>query len=120
MFEYGEYLLACTLTHDDFGRLKEYFNVDEDLLSFSLACIFVFEGYVGLNPSEIIYERTLIAHDYCELKYSYHRKSKLLSAIVRNYKILEFQKKCKNDSITVAVDGHVIPSDSNDNDLSFN
>ena len=73
LFEYGEYLLACTLAHDDFERLKECFNVDEAFHLFSLACIFVFEGYIGLKPSETIYERTLIAHDYSKLKYSYHR-----------------------------------------------
>lgn len=119
-FEYGEYLLACTLAHDDFDRLKECFNVEEAFLLFSLACIFVFEGYIGLKPSESIYERTIIAHDYPSLKYSYHRISKLLSTIGRNDKILEFQKKCISESSTVAVDGHVIPSDSNNNDLSFN
>lgn len=120
LFEYGEYLLACTLARDDFERLKECFNVDEAFHLFSLACIFVFEGYIGLKPSETIYERTLIAHDYSKLKYSYHRISKLLSTIGRNDKILEFQKKCIKESNTVAVDGHVIPSDSINNDLSFN
>ena len=120
VYEYGEYLLACSLCQDDFRILRECFNADEAFQLFALACIFAFEGYIGLKPSEGIYERTLIAHDYPNLKYSYHRIGKLLSGIGRNDKMLEFQKKCISSSDTVAVDGHIIPSDSNDNDLSFN
>lgn len=120
LFEYGEYLLACALARDDFERLKECFNVEEAFLLFSLACIFVFEGYIGLKPSEGIYERTIIAHDYPGLKYSYHRISRLLSTIGRNDRMLEFQRRCMEGAGTVAVDGHVIPSDSDCSDLSFN
>lgn len=119
-FNYGEYLLACALARDDFERLKECFNVEEAFLLFSLACIFVFKGYIGLKPSEGIYERTLIAHDYPGLKYSYHRISRFLSAIGRNDRMLEFQRRCMEGAGTVAVDGHVIPSDSDCSDLSFN
>lgn len=120
VYEYGEYLLACTLCRDDFALLKECFNAEEALRIFSLACIFAFEGYIGLKPSEDVHEGTLIAHDYPDIRYSYHRISRLLSEMGRNDRILEFQKKCISKSCTLAVDGHVIPSDSNDSDLSFN
>lgn len=82
------------MVRDDFERLKGCFNVEEAFLLFSLACIFVFEGYIVLKPSEGIYERTIIAHDYPGLKYSYHRISRLLSAIGRNDRMLEFQRRC--------------------------
>jgi transposase len=119
-YEYGEYVLACGCAKDDFLRLKECFTADVALQLFALACIFVFEGYVGLKPSEAIYERSLIAHDYPSLKYSYHRISELLSVVGRNDKMLEFQVKCMEGASTVAVDGHVIPSDSDRSGLSFN
>lgn len=119
-YEYGEYLLACAFAKDDHARLRECFDPDEALQLFALACIFAFEGYVGLKPSEAFFERSLISHDYPCLKYSYHRISKLLSAIGRNDRMLEYQIKCMEDASTVAVDGHVIPSDSNGSDLSLN
>lgn len=120
VYEYGEYLLACTLCIDDLSILKECFNAEEAMQLFSLAMIFAFEGYIGLRPSEDIYARTLIAHDYPELRYSYHRISRLLSAVGRGDRMLEFQKKCVGRAETLAVDGHVIPSDSRCSDLSFN
>ena len=66
LFEYGEYLLVCALARDDFERLKECFNADESFLLFPLACIFVFEGYIGLKPSESIYERVILFRNMSE------------------------------------------------------
>jgi len=119
-FEYGQYLLASKLAKDDFEKLKELFTIEESFQLFALACIFVFEGYVGLKPSEEIFETSLIAHDYPSLKYTYHRVANLLSKVGRNDRMLEFQKKCLAEAETLAVDGHVIPSDNNGSDLSFN
>ena len=66
LFEYVEYLLVCALARDDFERLKECFNADESFLLFPLACIFVFEGYIGLKPSESIYERVILFRNMSE------------------------------------------------------
>ena len=60
LFEYGVYLLVCALAPDDFERLKECFNEEESFLIFPLVCIFVFEGYIGLKPSESICERVIL------------------------------------------------------------
>lgn len=117
-FDYGEYLLACTLSKTDLQRLKECFNPDESMQLFSLAVMFALEGYIGLKASENQYEKCLIARDYPALKYSYYRISNLLEYCGRQDKILEFQKKCMSDAKTIAVDGHVIASDSEYSDLS--
>lgn len=119
-FDYGQYLLASTLAKDDVARLREVFNPEEAYQLFSLAMVFFSEGYVGLKPSEDIYERSLVAHDYPELKYSAYRIADLLSSVGRNDRMVEFQKKCLKEAKTLAVDGHVVPSDNEGSDLSFN
>ena len=119
-FDYGQYILSSRLAGDDYRRLKEFFTVEEAAQIFALASMFAFEGYVGLKPTEELFETSLIAHDYPSLKYTYHRISGLLSGIGRNDRILDFQRRCLEDADTLAVDGHVIPSDNEGSDLSFN
>lgn len=118
-YDYGQYLLAAKLGLDDFNMLKECFNPDEAMQLFALAVIFCAEGYVGLKAAESYYERCLIARDYPALKFSYRRISKLLELIGRIGKKEEFQRKClEKSSDVMAIDGHVIPTTSENNDLS--
>jgi len=118
-FDYGEYLLACSLSKCDFELLKKVFNPDEAMKLFSTAAIFALDGYVGLNSAGEKYERTLIARDYPALKYSTYTLTKLLENIGRQSKAMDFQNIALENAKTLAIDGHVIPSDSQENDLSY-
>ena len=118
-FDYGQYLLACKLGIEDFSLLKECFTPEEAMQIFALAVIFCVEGYVGLKAAGLIYERCLIARDYPALKFSSRRMSKLLERIGRIGKKEEFQQKCiEKGSDVMAIDGHVIPTSSENNNLS--
>ena len=117
-FDYGEYLLGCKHAKEDLARLKECFNPEDSMVIISLALIFALNGYVGLKKADDLYERSLIARDYPALKFSYKKITTLLEMIGRTEKATEFQTKCFESSSTLAVDGHAIPSTSDNNDLS--
>ena len=119
-YDYGSYLLAMTVGKEEFELLKKCFNAEESLQLFSLACIFAIEGFVGIKPAESYYERSLMRYHYPNVKFSYHTISKLLSYVGRTDNAYTFQKLCLESANTLAVDGHVLPSDSNNSDLSFN
>lgn len=120
VFEYGEYLLACRLAKAELELLKQCFTPEDAFQIFALACVFKFEGFIGFSSAESIYKRCLIARDYPDLKFSYHRLHKLLSAVGRSEAVYKFSQKCLKQTQTIAVDGHVIPADSNESDLSYN
>ena len=117
-FDYGEYLLACSLSVEDYEKLKECFNPDEAMQIFSLSVIFCLETYIGLKAAEDCFQRCLISHDYPDLRFSYRRLSRLLELVGRQKKASMFQRLCNTDEVTsIAVDGHAIPADSEGNDL---
>ena len=117
-FDYGEYLLACSLSVEDYEKLKECFNPDEAMQIFSLSVIFCLETYIGLKAAEDCFQRCLISHDYPDLRFSYRRLSRLLELVGRQRKASMFQRLCNTDEVTsIAVDGHAIPADSEGNDL---
>lgn len=118
-FDYGLYLLACSLNKRDFQLLKEFFTAEEAMQIYSYALIIAVNGYSGLTSAEDYYERSLISHDYPALKFSYRRLSKLLELIGRQNASREFQQKClENCGLEIAVDGHVITTSSENNELS--
>lgn len=118
-FDYGSYLLVCTLAGKDFLLLKEFFNADEAMQLFAFATIITVKGYTGITIAEDYYERSLIAHDYPALKFSYRRLSTLLELIGRQDTARQFQQKCLEQSgEELAVDGHVIATSSENNELS--
>ena len=118
-FDYGSYLLCCSLGKDDFNLLKEYFNAEEAMQLFSYAVIIAVKGYTGISDAPNYYERSLIAHDYPQLKFSYRRLSSLLEIIGRQDTARRFQQKCiENSGSELAVDGHVIAASSENNELA--
>lgn len=118
-FDYGSYLLVCSLAGKDFLLLKEFFTAEEAMQLFAFATIISVKGYTGITIAEDYYERSLIAHDYPALKFSYRRLSTLLELIGRQDTARQFQQKCLEDSgDEIAVDGHVIATSSENNELS--
>lgn len=116
---YGEYLLATFLAKDDFVSLKRLFNPDEAMQVFSLACVFAVEGYIGLGAAVDEYEHSLIARDYPALKFSRHILTGLISRMGLQDRMYDFQRECMKQASQVAVDGHVIATDSDESDLSY-
>ena len=117
-FDYGQYLLACNLAKENLVLLKEFFTNEEAMQLYSLASIIAVRGYEGLTFMEDYYKRSLIAHDYPYLKFSYKRISKLLELIGRQDSARKFQRICLKESSKLAIDGHVIASSSEDNELT--
>ena len=117
-FDYGEYLLACALGAEDYARLKECFNPDEAMQLFSLGAIFCLETYIGLKAAEECFQRCVISHDYPGLRFSYRRMARLLELVGRQEKASVFQRLCNAEDVSsIAVDGHAIPADGDNNDM---
>ena len=117
-FDYGEYLLAFGLAKDEYGLLLRVFNPDEAMVIFFLATLYSINGFVGIRTAESEFERSLLHRDYPELHFSYHIVSKLLELIGRTGKQAEFQRLASSTATAVAIDGHVIPTFSEDNGLA--
>ena len=118
-FDYGEYLMSCFLSGKDYELLKEFFTAEESMQLFSLSTIIAVEGYKGITVAEDYFERSLIAHDYPDLDFSYKRLSRLLELIGRQDTARKFQQKCLAEGGTeLAIDGHVIATSSENNDLA--
>lgn len=117
-FDYGQYLLSCSLAKENLDLLKKFFTSEEAMQLYALASIIAVKGYEGLTIAEEYYERSLIAHDYPCLKFSYKRISKLLELIGRQDDARKFQRRCLENSDKLAIDGHVIASSSENNELS--
>ncbi len=118
-FNYGEYFLACNIANSEFDLLKTIFNIDEAMRIFFMASYYALNGFVGIKTLTYEFNRSLLARDYPNLKFSYHLISQLLEAIGRTNKQVEYQKEAMNKSSdTLAFDGHVIPTFSEDNDLA--
>lgn len=118
-FDFGEYFLACNIAKSEYNLLKEVFNIDEAIQIFYTASYYALNGFVGIKSLAYDYDRSLLSKDYPNLKFSYHIISKLLEAIGRSDKQIQYQKEVmKLSSDTLAVDGHVIPTFSEDNSLA--
>ena len=70
-FDYGEYLLDCRMSAEDYEKLKEFFNPDEAMQIFSIGVIFCLETYIRLKAAQECFQRCLISHDYPDLRFSY-------------------------------------------------
>lgn len=118
-FDYGEYFLACSLARDEFLLLKKVFNADEAMRLFFISSYYALNGFAGIKSLAYSFERSLIAKDYPSLKFSYHLVTALLEAIGRTDKQKQYQKEAMSTSSdTLAFDGHVIPTFSEDNSLA--
>lgn len=118
-FDYGEYFLACNIAKDEYDLLKKVFNPDEAIQLFFMASYYALNGFIGIKTLSYEFDRSLFANDYPNLKFSYHLISQLLEAIGRSDKQSKYQKETmKKSSDTLAFDGHVIPTFSEDNCLA--
>lgn len=118
-FDYGEYLLTCGIAKTEYDLLTKIFNPDEAMTLFYMASFYAINGFIGLKALDLNYDRSLIHRDYPCLKFSYHLVSKLLELIGRTNKQNEYQKiAIDSSSNTIAFDGHVIPTFSDNNDLA--
>ncbi len=51
-FDYGSYLLVCSLASKDFRLLKEFFTAEEAIEFFAFAAIISVKGYTGITIAE--------------------------------------------------------------------
>lgn len=119
-FDYGEYFLACSVADTEYALLRKVFNADESMRIFFMASCYALYGFTGVKSLDCSFERSLLARDYPELKFSYHLTACLLEAIGRTDKQGKYQTEAMKSmaSDTLAVDGHVIPTFSEDNSLA--
>lgn len=118
-FDYGEYLLACGVAKGEFDTLKKVLNPDEAAQIFFAAAHCALDGFGGIKALECDFERSLVARDYPDLPFSYHRLSSLLELMGRTRKQADYQAElAKGSGEAIAIDGHAITTLSERNCLS--
>lgn len=119
---YGKYDLLMSLSADVLEKLKACFPLERACQIYSYALILCANGFLYMDQIDDFYQESflsLIYHDY-SFKMGYTALSNLLHDLgMRGNPVRSFEQSLiDNSSGSVAIDGHVIRSCSNGNDLA--
>ena len=119
---YGQYALLMHLSSDILDKLKACFPVERALQIYSYALIMAANGFRYIDQIDDYYQESILSikHQNCSFKMGYVALSNLLSDLgKRGERINAFEQSLiDHSSKNIAIDGHVIRSCSNENDLA--
>lgn len=120
---YGQYDLLMYLSSDIFALLKEYFDLDVAAQIYSYALILCANGFVHVDQVNEFYSESVLSlvFDSFSIKMGKDALDTLLHNLGSRTKRVTAFQQCLIDSFSsgsVAIDGHVIRSMSDNNDLS--
>lgn len=118
--EYGQYRFVLESTKDIFEDLKKVFCYDDAARIYAMAIISYVNGFTYLKDYAKFYEQSYLSLELNRIKMGYDSLSNLLDDLGRKEtKVHEFEDNLiMTSSKEIAVDGHVIPNYSDENDLS--
>lgn len=119
---YGQYALLTYLSKDILEKLEACFPVERAAQIYTYALLLCANGFVHIDQIDEFYQESflsLLYHDY-SFKMGHTALSNLLHDLgMRGNPVREFEQSLiDNCSGNVAIDGHVIRSCSNENDLA--
>ena len=119
---YGNYALLMFLSKDILVRLKDCFEAERAVQIYSYALILCANGFVYLDQLDEYYKESILSllyNDY-SFKMGYTAIHGLLHELgMKGNPIKKFEQSLfDNSSGHIAIDGHVIRSCSNENDLA--
>ena len=119
---YGQYALLCTLTKDIFEKLRKYFPAKRAVQIYSYALVMCANGFLHVDQIDEFYRVSVLPLLYKDMsiKMGYTALSALLKELgMKGNPVSAFEQmlidECSGD---VAIDGHVVRSASDNNDLA--
>lgn len=118
--DYGEYAITMQNTKHVLHRLMDCFNAEDATTIYIVSLIHFLHGFTYLRDIKAYYEMSYLSVQYPSLNLSYEALGKLYDSLGRRQNsVLNFEKNLLEESShQIAIDGHVIGSDSTENDLS--
>ena len=122
VLEYGQYALAEFIAKDILEALKRCFPIDRAIQIFVYSCILFVNDFVHADQIQIYYEQSWLSQEYKKIPFSMKKTSikTLLDDLGRKTKrVIKYEtSSVGNSSSAIAIDGHVIRSCSDENDLA--
>lgn len=118
--EYGDYAIVCSNSENVLNLLRSHFNAMDALRIYVIGVIHALQGFTYLRDIKKYYDMSWLSHKYPGLKLGYDSISKLYDDLGRRQtQVLSFEQALIDESShEVAIDGHVIASQSDCNDLA--
>lgn len=118
--EFGEYAIVYANSKNVLDLLTECFNPLDAVRIYILSVIHFVNGFVYLKDISNYYEMSCLSYWYSSLKMGYDAISSLIDSLGRRQNnVLKFEEKLVGSSSgPLAIDGHVIGSCSDENDLA--
>ena len=118
--DYGEYAIALACSLDILDRLETVFTHSESIQIFTLGVIYFVEGFVPASYVKDIFDQSVLSLKWPTLAISENSVHSLLKQLgLHNLQTEKFQQSLVDESSGLtALDGHVILSCSNENDLA--
>ena len=118
-YEYGQYALAFAASKNVLTTLESVFNKQDAYRMYFHALLQVVNQYTGATKIETDFEQSYLSMNYPSISMTYYSVTSLLDDLGRKQtKVIEFEQTLIDEAEEIAVDGHVIRTESDDNDLS--
>lgn len=119
---YGQYAFLISISSDVYNRLKKYFSLEQAAQIYCYGLILCANGFVYMDQVDEFYRTSVLSIEFKD--YSFKMGYKALSALLtdlgmKGNPVSLFEQSLIDDSSkNIAIDGHVIRSMSEENDLS--
>lgn len=121
-YEFGQYAITSSVSASVLHLLLESFNPLDAHMIYFLAVIHFVNGFQFLKNIDTYFTQSYLSLKCPEVSLSYHKIAQLLDDLGRRQSnVTEFEQKLiSTSSSQIAIDGHVVPSGSHENDLAEN
>lgn len=118
--DFGEYAITLANSKKTFELLNECFNPQDAAVIYSVAMIHFINGFTYLKDIHYYYDMSVLSLRFPTIKLGYDALTKLYDSLGRRQgNVLKLEEKliaeCTHET---AIDGHVIGSESDNNDLA--
>ena len=118
--DYGQYAIALACSLDILDRLETVFTHTESIQIYTLGVIYFVEGFIPASYVKDIFDQSVLSLKWPTLAISENSVHTLLKQLgLHNLQTEKFQQSLVDESSGLtALDGHVILSCSNENDMA--
>ena len=117
---YGEYAVVINNSQSVIERLLRFFNTEDAYRIYIMAILDTVHGYLPLKRKKTFYDQSYFSHVFSNISFGSDSLAQMLDDLGRKQtRSLQFEQSLIDDSSGhIAIDGHVIPCSSHENDLA--